>query len=251
MESKNFILFGIVSVLLVGLVSFFVLNSSNNQKNNSVDIATIEKEVDQVLSESTPSEDIEETDEIEDNEKTMEQNTQPKIRNYDAPPEMQLVDGVDYKAILHTSKGDIAVDLNEKETPITVNNFVFLAKDGFYDGVKFHRVIKDFMIQTGDPEGTGRGGPGYRFEDEPFDGEYSAGTLAMANAGPDTNGSQFFIMHKDYPLPPSYVIFGRATENSLSVVDAIATVQTKPNVMGENSVPVEEIYIESVEIIEQ
>ncbi len=250
MESKNFILFGIISVVLIGLVSFSVLNSSNNQKNNAVDISVIEKEVDEVLSEATESEVVEVVAEKDDNVEAMEQNNPQKIRSYDNPPEMQLKDGVNYKAIMNTSKGSIEVALFAKETPITVNNFVFLAKEGFYNGVKFHRVIKDFMIQTGDPEGTGRGGPGYRFDDEPFTGEYKAGTLAMANAGPDTNGSQFFIMHKDYPLPPSYVIFGAANEESLSVVDAIATVQTKPSVMGENSVPVEEIYIESVEIVE-
>src|SRR3954471_4559158 len=107
------------------------------------------------------------------------------------------------------------------EAPNTVNNFVFLARDGYYDGVIFHRVISGFMIQGGDPTGTGRGGPGYRFNDEPVSRQYKRGTLAMANAGPNTNGSQFFVMHADYPLPPSYTIFGKLTSGEEGV-DAIA-----------------------------
>lgn len=147
-----------------------------------------------------------------------------------------------YTAILHTSAGDITLALS-KETPITTNNFVFLAQNKFYDGVIFHRVIPDFMIQGGDPTGTGSGGPGYRFADEPFTGEYKRGTLAMANAGPNTNGSQFFIMHADYALPSDYVIFGTTT-SGLEVVDKIATAQK-----GANDRPVAPITIQSVEII--
>src|SRR5689334_18585146 len=100
-----------------------------------------------------------------------------------------------YQAVLHTSAGDITIDLNTK-TPVTANNFVYLARAHFYDNTIFHRVIDGFMIQGGDPDGTGAGGPGYRFDDEKFEGEYVRGTVAMANAGPNTNGSQFFIMHK-------------------------------------------------------
>ncbi|MEN9240211.1 MAG: peptidylprolyl isomerase, partial [Thermostichales cyanobacterium SZTDM-1c_bins_54] len=107
----------------------------------------------------------------------------------------------------------------------TVNNFVTLARDGFYDGVIFHRVIEGFMIQGGDPQGTGMGGPGYRFADEPVKRPYRRGTLAMANAGPNTNGSQFFIMHRDYPLPPQYTIFGQLVSGE-EVLDAIATTKT-------------------------
>jgi peptidylprolyl isomerase len=112
-------------------------------------------------------------------------------------PAMQLEDGKDYGAVLHTNKGDIVVDLFETEAPKTVNNFVFLANQGYYTNVPFHRVIKGFMVQTGDPTGTGRGGPGYRFADEPVTREYVRGTVAMANAGANTNGSQFFIVHAD------------------------------------------------------
>ena len=127
-----------------------------------------------------------------------------------------------YLAFVKTNKGDMTLELFPKEAPITVNNFVFLARQGFYDGVVFHRVIADFMIQGGDPTGTGRGGPGYRFQDEQVTRDYLRGTLAMANAGPDTNGSQFFIIHKDFALPKSYNIFGQVTKG-LEVLDAIAT----------------------------
>ena len=153
-----------------------------------------------------------------------------------------------YMAVLHTSEGDIKLELNAKQTPKTANNFITLAKKGFYNGTIFHRTIPGFMIQGGDPEGTGRGGPGYTFEDEPFEGSYSRGTLAMANAGPDTNGSQFFIMHKDYDLPPNYTIFGKVVEG-IEVVDKIATAPTQPG--GEGSTPVNPVKITTAEIIEE
>ncbi|MCA9397944.1 peptidylprolyl isomerase [candidate division WWE3 bacterium] len=171
------------------------------------------------------------------------------IQQYNSAPEMILTDGVDYQAQVTTNKGTFTIDLNEDSTPITVNNFVFLARKGFYANVPFHRVMEGFMIQTGDPTGTGSGGPGYRFEDEPFEGEYTRGTVAMANAGPDTNGSQFFIMHADNQLPPNYVIFGNVVDG-LDVVDTIATSPVTSSPRGELSVPLEDIYIESVEIIE-
>lgn len=126
-----------------------------------------------------------------------------------------------------TNKGDITVELFADDAPKAAENFVTLAKKGFYDGVIFHRVISGFMIQGGDPTGTGRGGPGYQFADElnpataSYKRGYVRGTLAMANSGPDTNGSQFFIMHADYPLPHAYTIFGRVT-SGIEVVDAIA-----------------------------
>ncbi len=122
-----------------------------------------------------------------------------------------------------TSKGEIVVALYPDTAPLAVSNFLSLAGNGFYDGVIFHRVIEGFMVQGGDPTGTGRGGPGYRFPDELSDDRtYARGTLAMANSGPDTNGSQFFIMHKDYPLQHDYTIFGQVI-SGLEVVDAIAT----------------------------
>ena len=128
---------------------------------------------------------------------------------------------------IQTNKGDITIELFSKDAPKTVENFLTLVKKGFYDGVIFHRVISGFMIQGGDPTGTGRGGPDYQFADElnsetpSYQRGYVRGTVAMANAGPDTNGSQFFIVHQDYPLPHAYTIFGRVT-SGMEAVDAIA-----------------------------
>jgi cyclophilin family peptidyl-prolyl cis-trans isomerase len=154
-----------------------------------------------------------------------------------------------YKAVMHTSKGDVTFELFASEVPITVNNFVFLARDGFYNGVKFHRIIYGFMIQSGDPLGTGLGGPGYSFADEPVTRNYTAGTLAMANSGPNTNGSQFFIMHKDYALPKSYTIFGSVVEG-IDVVDAIANTPTVLGTDGAMSKPTETVLINSIDIFE-
>lgn len=169
---------------------------------------------------------------------------------YTAPPQMTIDTKKAYAATFKTNAGDIVVSLNAKETPTTVNNFVFLAREKFYDGTIFHRAIKDFMIQGGDPQGTGMGGPGYQFADEPFEGEYARGTLAMANAGPDTNGSQFFIMHKDNPLPKSYVIFGQVTAG-LDVVDKIAEAPVMRGASGENSSPVTPVTVQTIEITEK
>ena len=150
-----------------------------------------------------------------------------------------------YEAILSTSMGDITIQLAASATPITVNNFVSLAEKKFYDTTIFHRVIKGFMIQGGDPDGNGRGGPGYRFDDEPFEGQYTRGTVAMANAGPNTNGSQFFIMHKDTSLPHAYVIFGKVIKG-IEVVDKIAESPVDPK--GEGSAPVTPIKVNFIKI---
>lgn len=129
-------------------------------------------------------------------------------------------------ARIDTSVGVIEFELLEELAPKAASNFATLAKSGFYDGVIFHRVIPGFVIQGGDPEGTGRGGPGYQFEDEPVTLPYRRGTVAMANAGPNTNGSQFFICLQDLPqLPPKYTIFGQVTAG-LAVVDTIAAAPT-------------------------
>jgi cyclophilin family peptidyl-prolyl cis-trans isomerase len=168
-------------------------------------------------------------------------------QKWNQPPAMEINPAGQYTATLHTSAGDIVAELFAQEAPQTVNNFVFLARQGFYNGVVFHRTIPGFMIQGGDPTGTGSGGPGYRFRDEPVKRKYTRGTLAMANAGPHTNGSQFFIMHQDYGLPPNYTIFGQVTKG-LDAVDKIVTAPTKPG--GEGSTPIEPARIESVEIEE-
>lgn len=154
-----------------------------------------------------------------------------QMKQWSTAPEMQLQEGVDYRATLHTTKGDIVIDLFESEVPKTVNNFVFLAEQGFYENVPFHRVIKDFMIQTGDPTGTGGGGPGYRFEDEPVARDYTKGIVAMANAGPNTNGSQFFITHEPTPwLDNKHSVFGEVIEgqdvvNKIKQGDKINSIQ--------------------------
>ncbi|HVF49934.1 MAG TPA: peptidylprolyl isomerase [Pyrinomonadaceae bacterium] len=156
-------------------------------------------------------------------------------------------------ARIETNKGTIRFELLETDAPKTAENFRLLAERGYYDGVIFHRVIKGFMIQGGDPTGTGRGGEaaaGGRFNDEInrtsplYQGAYKAGTVAMANAGPNTNGSQFFIMHADYPLPPSYTKFGRVIEGQ-EVVDAIATTAT-----GAQDKPREDVVMQKVTIEE-
>jgi peptidyl-prolyl cis-trans isomerase B (cyclophilin B) len=133
-------------------------------------------------------------------------------KQYDAPPPMSIDPAKKYSATLETSSGAIVVDLFAKDAPKTVNNFVFLARDGFYDGTIFHRVIGDFMIQGGDPTGSGRGGPGYRFEDETANNpnKHKVGSLSMANAGPNTNGSQFFITHVETGwLDGKHTVFGQ------------------------------------------
>jgi len=152
-------------------------------------------------------------------------------------------------AVIETNKGTIKFELLEDQAPRTTENFILLANKNYYDGVIFHRVIKNFMIQGGDPLGEGYGGEsawGGKFEDEInrdsdlYKGVYEKGKVAMANAGPNTNGSQFFIMHIDYPLPPSYTKFGRVTEGQ-DVVDKIAEVET-----NERDKPVEQVVMERV-----
>lgn len=176
-----------------------------------------------------------------------------KTKSYTAAPAMSIKSDSTYTATLKTNKGTMTVLLYAKDAPNTVNNFVFLAREGFYDSTVFHRIIKGFMIQGGDPQGDGTGGPGYRFADEKISREYTRGTIAMANAGPNTNGSQFFVMHTDYPLPKNYVIFGSIDPNdttSLKTLDAIATTPTSFSAMGEQSKPVDAIMLQSVTIEE-
>jgi cyclophilin family peptidyl-prolyl cis-trans isomerase len=147
-------------------------------------------------------------------------------KSYPNAPELTIDTSKSYTAIFHTERGDIKAELYAKEAPITVNNFVFLARDGFYNGTSFHRVIRNFMVQGGDPLGTGTGGPGYKWADEAgaLKLKHSTpGTLSMANAGPNTNGSQFFITHTPTPhLDGKHAVFGRVTDpESLKVLMAI------------------------------
>jgi len=147
-------------------------------------------------------------------------------------------------AALHTNHGVIAIELHDEDAPKTVENFLKLARDGFYDGVIFHRVIPDFMIQGGDPTGTGTGGPGYTFEDEFNDHKVARGALAMANAGPNTNGSQFFVVTAEATpwLDGKHTVFGRVT-NGMGVVDEISSVDT-----DSSDKPREAVVIERVEL---
>ena len=166
---------------------------------------------------------------------------------YSSMPEMIIDKNKSYTAVIQTSMGDLTVEFFSDTAPVTVNNFVSLSNDGYYDNIIFHRVISGFMIQGGDPSGTGHGEygkfPGYTFEDELNNQQpYEKGILAMANAGPNTNGSQFFIMHVDYPLPYQYTIFGKVTDG-LDVIDTIASVQT-----AEGDKPVEDVVILGVTV---
>ncbi len=157
-----------------------------------------------------------------------------------------------YTATIKTSLGEMTAELFAKDAPNTVNNFVFLAKEGFYNGVIFHRIIDGFMVQTGDPTGTGMGGPGYKFADELAGSHgYTKGTLAMANAGPNTQGSQFFICHGPGAerLPKNYTIFGRVT-GDIESLDKVAGVSVRRSPSGENSSPLDPPKIESVTINE-
>ena len=172
-------------------------------------------------------------------------------RQYTEPPRMRIDPTKSYTGTLETNKGAVEVELFPEDAPQTVNNFVCLAEDGYFDNTPFHRIVKGFVIQGGDPTGTGSGGPGYKFADEPIARDYERGTLAMANAGPDTNGSQFFIVLEDLrgKLPKNYTIFGRVTEG-MDVVDAIASTPTRTGRSGENSTPTEPVTLEKVTISE-
>ena len=144
-------------------------------------------------------------------------------KQWNSPPAMQIDPTKDYQITMETNKGTIEIELFAKDAPKTVNNFVFLAQEGFYDDVAFHRVISNFVIQGGDPTGTGGGGPGYRFEDETVGNpnKHGTGFLSMANAGPNTNGSQFFITHSPQPhLDGKHTVFGKVT-SGMDVVNAI------------------------------
>ena len=167
------------------------------------------------------------------------------------PPAMGIDPSREYRVVLSTTMGDLEITLFPEEAPLTVNNFVFLARAGYYDGVIFHRIIRSFMVQTGDPTGTGAGGPGYRFPDEPVGRGYSRGIVAMANAGPNTNGSQFFIVHgEQVALPPSYTIFGEVS-GGLDILDRIAEVPVAASRGGEVSAPQVRVEILSAMVVER
>jgi len=177
-------------------------------------------------------------------ENNIQPTTEPTIEN-----NLEIKNASMPQVKITTNKGEIVIELFANDAPKTVENFLTLAQKGFYNGVIFHRVISGFMIQGGDPTGTGMGGPGYKFADElnpeteSYKTGYVRGTVAMANAGPNTNGSQFFIMHADYPLPHNYTIFGRVV-SGLETVDAIAAGKT-----NSSDRPLEEVKMMSVEVV--
>ncbi|NTV31322.1 peptidylprolyl isomerase [candidate division WWE3 bacterium] len=170
-------------------------------------------------------------------------------KTYSSAPEQFLDANKKYQVTMKTSDGDMTIELFNKETPIAANNFAFLVKEGFYDGLSFHRIIKGFMIQGGDPSGDGTGGPGYEIKDEPVTRDYKRGVIAYANSGANTSGSQFFIMHADYPLPKQYTIFGQVV-SGLETIDKIADTPVEGNMYGEQSTPTEPVFIESARLNE-
>ncbi|MDP2919337.1 MAG: peptidylprolyl isomerase [Dehalococcoidia bacterium] len=180
-----------------------------------------------------------------------ETTTPSKPKTYTSPPPMTIDQNKEYTATIKTNYGDITVQLFPKDAPLAVNNFVFLAREGFYNNVKFHRVVKGFVIQSGDPAGTGAGGPGYKFADEPVKRDYIGGTLAMANAGPNTNGSQFFITLANLTgrLAKDYTIFGIVTGGT-DVVQKIGDVPVKL-ANGELSSPTVDVRINTITIQEK
>jgi len=222
----------VVILIVIGLVIFFTSSEQGDlgipgksASPTPADVSTLDlrtpesKSVENSLSEM----------DSQGSQQNMNQGSAATSKNnkYKSAPPMTISSAKKYTATIVTNKGEMTVELFAQDAPKTVNNFVFLANDQFYDGLIFHRIIKGFMIQGGDPTGTGTGSPGYKFEDEKVTKKYAKGILAMANSGPNTNGSQFFIMHTDYALPPNYTIFGQVTEG-LEIIDAIATTPTGP-----------------------
>ena len=173
------------------------------------------------------------------------------MAKWSKPFDMQIDSSKTYTARLETSHGTVDMELLANDAPNAVNNFVSLAREGFFDGTPFHRIVKGFVVQGGDPTGTGSGGPGYSFADEPITKSYGRGMVAMANAGPNTNGSQFFICLADLSgsLPKNYTIFGTVTKG-LETVDAMASVHVKRGSGGEMSSPTEPVTLDKVTVTE-
>ena len=217
---KNILILGIIILLIVVFVFVFSGDNNGEEQNNDID---------------GQNNNVKEQ-EIKDAEDKITMINEKKY--------------MDYTITIKTNKGDMEFKTYSQEAPNTVENFVKLANKGFYDGVIFHRVIDGFMIQGGDPTGTGRGGPGYLFDDEInanskiYKDGYRKGIVAMANAGQNTQGSQFFILVADYPLPPSYTIFGKITSGQ-EVADAISLVKRDAS-----DRPIEAVIIESVLVSE-
>jgi cyclophilin family peptidyl-prolyl cis-trans isomerase len=183
---------------------------------------------------------------FKDKQTTSDQGQTTERKQYDSAPTMQIDVNKEYVANFETNQGDFKIKLFAKDAPKTVNNFVVLSRDGFYNGLTFHRIIKDFMIQGGDPQGTGAGDPGYKFEDEFNSHKLVRGTLAMANSGANTNGSQFFIVTKEATdwLDGKHTAFGEVIEG-IDTVMAIEKVE-----VGENDKPKTDVVISKITIVE-
>ncbi len=250
-KNNNSMLLIIVIILLVSLG--FIWMNKKKQTPQSLQLENRQQ--------NQPAEQVEDQNQPADNQAqpatdSTQQKNDSLINNQESnsmdktnmpKPEMVIDQSKNYYAVLKTNQGDIKVKFYTQDTPQTVNNFVYLAQNQFYDGLIFHRVIKDFMIQGGDPLGSGMGGPGYKFADEKSSNKLVKGSLAMTNSGPNTNGSQFFIVTADATpwLDGKHTNFGEVVEG-MNVVEKIEQTQT-----GAQDKPVEEMKIEKVEIIEE
>ncbi len=213
-----------VAGLVVVVVCVFLFTSKGTVQNDTT--------IPSPVSVTTPSPDLTGVN--------LNQSTEEKMN---LPFEILKPEAIQGKKVkLETNVGVIEIELSA-DTPITSSNFISLVNKKFYDGLVFHRVIANFMIQGGDPKGNGTGGPGYSFVDEPVKLSYSRGAVAMANSGPNTNGSQFFIMHKDYQLPPNYTIFGKVI-SGIEVVDKIASSDVDANDMPKEKVVMNKVSLE-------
>jgi cyclophilin family peptidyl-prolyl cis-trans isomerase len=172
------------------------------------------------------------------------------VQQWNQPPAMTIDQSKTYVATIETEKyGTFEITFFPKDAPNTVNNFVCLARAGFYDGTTYHRIVDGFVVQGGDPEGTGRGGPGYKFNDEPVTKDYNRGIVAMANAGANTNGSQYFICLANVGLPKNYTVFGEVTKG-MDVIDKISQVERTTGGDGAKSKPIDPVVVKTVTISE-
>jgi cyclophilin family peptidyl-prolyl cis-trans isomerase len=234
----------IVASLLIAACGDDSSDSSSKSKTKSAATTTSSS------SDSSSSSDTSTTSGGGDTAKVDDAEVAKRADKYSKTPGTPLDKGTTYVVEVKTTDGSFDITIDQKEGPIAAANFVGLVKDGFYDGIKFHRVIKGFMVQTGDPTGTGTGGPGYTIKDDTVTESYKPGVVAMANAGPDTGGSQFFIVQgSGVDLPPSYSVFGHVDAAGLKTIDKIANAQVEAGADGANSSPKDAIYIESAKLI--
>lgn len=229
MKHRGLLIGGLIAVFVIGAIVYSVMISGDGDDDDAV------------ASDDTTADDAATDDTSIDGDAT-DPGCQPSDLQFDSPPEMEIDPAKTYTASMVTDMGTIEIELYAEKAPVTVNSFVFLARQGFYDCISFHRVIPDFVVQGGDPQGTGSGGPGYNFEDElPEPDEYQAGSLAMANSGPNTNGSQFFIVTSDNGAQSlvdavggtaNYSLFGQVTEG----MDVVAEIEADGSPGGTPSV---------------